>query len=233
MVPRWLRLEEETTLWRAVPIVALLLLLVAVVSFAPFPQALLGYTRSPLAAEAGLSFALAIAAILSRALKPSRLLSVLSWLLTIPVFLLMLLVAVVAFGPFALVRLDYPLVIVAGLFFTLAVLEILSRASKPSRRLSVLALLLAAPVCFLFSGTAFQLRGLYRLHAVADEACRAARENAQPTSDDAFKHAVRLAKLSPSQSASMVLQCNSQFDRVYITNGFDPVWGISDDGVLH
>ncbi|MBN8467771.1 hypothetical protein JYJ95_14720 [Corallococcus exiguus] len=214
---------------------ALLLLLVAVVSFTPFPQALLlGYRHSPLAAAAGLSFFLAIAAILSRALKPSRLLSVLSWLLAVPVLLLMLLATAVAFGPFVLMASNSsPLVIVAGLFFALAVLEILSRASKPSRRLSVLALLLAAPVCFFFSGTAYQLRGLYRLHAVADEACRAARENAQPTSDDAFEHAVRLAKLSPSQSASMVLSCNSQFDRVYITNGFDPVWGISDDGVLH
>ncbi|RKH13559.1 hypothetical protein D7V77_40475 [Corallococcus sp. CA041A] len=216
------------------PIVALLLLLVAVVSFAPFPQALrMGYRNSPLAAAAGLSFVLAIAAILSRALNPSRRLSVLSWLLALPVFLLLLLATAVAFGPFALLLLDFPLVLVAGLFFALAVLGILSRVSKPSRRLSVLALLLAAPVCFFFSGTAYQLRGLYRLHAVATEACRAARENAQPTSDDAFEHAVRLAKLSPSQSASMVLSCNSHFDRVYITNGFDPVWGISDDGVLH
>ncbi|WP_158621554.1 hypothetical protein [Corallococcus aberystwythensis] len=202
-------------------------------TFAPFPRALLGYRNSPLVAVAGLSFALAIGAILSRALKPSRLLSVLALMLAVPVFLSMLLVMAVSFAPFPLALLEHPIGIMAGLYLALALMATLSQASNPSRLLSVLALILAVPVCFFFSGKASQFRAMYRLHAVATEACQTARENPRLTSEDVFEHAVQIAKLSPSQSESLGLRCNNPAMRVYITDGFDPVWVLSADGSLN
>ncbi|NBD12034.1 hypothetical protein [Corallococcus silvisoli] len=172
MATTWLRREEKSTRWRVMPFLTPLLLLGAALLFAPFPQALRGYQGSPLVSVTGVALVISGVAIRSRSLQAARLLSALSLILAVPVFL------------------------------------------------------------FFHSETA-QLRGLYRLHAVATEACQSAREDPSLSSEAVFEKAARLAGLDPKRSSHLGLRCEDPGSRTYTTDGFDPRWGLSADGVLH
>lgn len=146
------------------------------------------------------------------------------------VALLLLLVAGAFFAPFLKDLHHYRgsvFLIGAELSFSLAVVALLSRAFKASRWVSVSALLLAVPVSLYFISEAADTRRLYRLHAVAPEACRLARSNPQLTRAAVFEQATRLAGLSPEESLRLGLDCEDFSASVHRADGFDPYWWLT------